>query len=193
MAQMVIRRFVSSADKDKVAIDGTGKVLMVDPNSYVSMLGSFTHNVTVNDPLFPGGSFDLSGAPLNYTSNYPNNPPIAGVRGWTSGGYQNYYVKSASIWNTPHTYTWRVYFTKLQLNFDATNGLIYWQCNVSGLRTNYPNGADQGSASWKVRKVCSGTDFSVAGDYVLVGSVTHYPTGQTIWGSSNNWGLTISV
>jgi hypothetical protein len=195
MSFLVLRRYVSYSDQYRPVTDGDGKAIIIDPTSYAETLGSVAHNLTVTDVDFPGGSFDLDDVPLSDTSDYPNTPPIAGVKSpWTYGyGSVNYYTKTALIFNSPHTYTWNVNVNWLRLNIDVTNGAIYWRGQVVGRKSTYPNGSSVASVSFWVKRVCGAGDFSVAGDYVLDGSVTHAPTGQTIWGSSASWGVSITA
>jgi len=195
MALMAIRKWVSPSDQSDLLLDEAGKVVLIDPTTYPQTLASVVHNVTLTDPDFPGGTFTLLGY-LHSVSRYPNTPPIEGVHGseWlTDALLENSYYYWHQIYNSPHTYTWRVEFDFLRFHL-AASGNPYWQIHMSASKYTYPGLNNVARIYWDARKVCVAPDFSVYGDYTLVsGTLTPQPSGQTIWGSSNGWGISVSA
>lgn len=195
MALIAIRKWVSPSDQSDILLDEAGKVVLLDPTTYPQTLASVVHNVTISDVDFPGGAFTLAGL-LKSTSNYPNTPPIDGLHGtaWlTDALVPNRYYYWYTIYNNPHTYTWRVEYDYLRFHL-AASGNPYWEVHMRASKVTYPGLTTSASVAWHARKTCVAPDFSVYGDYSLVsGTLTHQPSGQTVWGTSNGWGISVSA
>lgn len=193
MALRAVRIYQSYEDQADIAVDETGKVILLDPNSYPSTLASVTHNVTITDVDYPGGSIDLASCPLVSTSNYPNNPPIYGVKSpWLLGsGVANSYYRTASKFTVPDAYRWRIGFDSLRLHISS--GGIYWKANFLASKSTYPGLSTIAYVTWSVRKYCTASDYGVYGNYDLYGSITETPSGQGIFSSSAGWGITVSA
>lgn len=202
MALSAIRNYVSSSDQGTLARTADGHIILVDPNVYATSIASAVTNITFSGdsgmgiPAYPGGNpATVSNLVLNYTNDYPNDPPIYHIKAPWSAGTASYnsYERTSTLGTATqgaYTYYWKLTIDRLCLHVDSVSGTCFWYSH------NYASVVNQYSTNfagvtWYTKKLCTPTDTNKYGSYVIDGSPTWANANRSLILCSD-WGITVN-